>query len=113
MSKWQVVEKEDLATDWHIARYNDRVIQRFDDENKAINAAKEYLTSVNCDNSLTRDEKRGSVEAFMMTKQGCYLGVLDGEDWYMLDKNKKPVMDKKYYELHGKTEVAVRVVPGT
>ena len=40
------------------------------------------------------------------------MGVLDKNDWYMLDRHGENVQ-KNYYELEGKTEVAVRVMPGT
>ena len=49
----------------------------------------------------------------MMLKEGCFLGVLDGQDWFLTDRHNKVVTDPKYYELEGKAEVAVRPVPGT
>ena len=98
-------------------------------EKEALDAAKKYLTSVNCTNALTQDEVKRAAEAFMMIKKGdteeCFMGVLDGKDWYMtypkdIVKNAKvvhtkgdPVSDSNYYELEGKTEVAVREVRGT
>lgn len=109
---WQIVEKDDYATDWALVRYDPQAINRFPTEEEAISTAKKYLTDRNCNNALTKLEKRASVEAFMMTKEGCFLGVLDGVDWYLLDRNNKPV-SAKYYELEGRAEVKVRPVPGT
>ena len=119
MSKFHVVEKEDFGTDWHQVRYNAYAMQRFDTEEEAIAAAKRYLTDVNCNNSLTKAEKRTGSEAFMIAKNadgdpvGCFMGILDGEDWWLTDRHDKPVTDSKYYELEGKSEVAVRPVRGT
>ena len=131
MARWQVVEKDDYGTDWHIVRYDVASLARFKTPKEAIDAAKLYLTSLNCDNVLTADEKRNSLEAFMQTANGIYLGVLDQKNWFltypkdMVGKNKESgeretlhtkgeiIEDPKYYELEGKTEVAVRIVPGT
>ena len=60
----------------------------------------------------------------MMTKKGIYLGILDGKMWYLtyprdgvsgeVSFNKGDnIMDRKWYELEGKAEVDVRVLPGT
>ena len=129
MSKYQVVEKDDFGTDWHQVRYNAYAMERFDTKEKAIEAATRYLTDVNCNNSLTADEKKSGAEAFMLKDDGCFMGVLDGKDWYitypkdiMKSVNGKmtlihakgdPIKDEKYYELEGKIQVAVRPVPGT
>lgn len=128
---WQVVEKESSGIDWHAVRYNSVALTRFNDKTSALNAAKSYLTSVNCDNALTASEKRSSFEAFMLTDDGIFLGVLDGKDWYLTyqkdiyDKGtsgesktvKYPkgsrIKDLKHFELDGKTQVDVRPLPGT
>lgn len=126
---WQVVEKSDFGTDWQLVRYQTYAMERFDSEAAAVKAAKQYLTSINCENALTAAEKQSGAEAFMMTDDGCFMGVLDAKDWYMcypkdivkrVDGEMKtvhtkgsPVMDVKYFELEGKTEVAVREVRGT
>ena len=66
----------------------------------------------------------------MITGDGCFLGILDGENWYMeypkdmigklsdgstgVEHNKGDlVKDKKFFLLEGKTEVSVRKTPGT
>jgi len=110
--RWQVVEKSDFGTDWQQVRYQAYAMERFDSEAAAVEAAEQYLTSINCDNSLTKEEKRSGSEAFMMTKDGCFMGVLDKERWFMTDRHGKAV-ERSYYELEGKTEVAVREVRGT
>lgn len=110
--KYQIVEKADFATDWSLVRYNDRAIARFDTEEEAMKAAKAYLTDLNVNNALAAAEKRANIEAFMLTDEGCFLGVLDGKDWYMTDR-KGATVNAKYFELEGKTQVAVRTVPGT
>ena len=113
MTKYQIVEKDDYGTDWALVRDDRRnTADRFETPEDAFVAASHYLTDLNCNNALTKAEKRGAIEAFMITKEGCYLGVLDGEDWYMTDRHDKPV-DEKYFELEGKTRVAIRPVPGT
>ena len=123
---WHVVEKDGFGTDWHLVRYGSQAVQRFESETKAEEAAKKYLTDANCNNALTKAEKLSGAEAFMMLKEGCFMGILDGDDWFVTypkdikgkdgeikhHKSDK-VQDSKYYELEGKTEVAVRVVPGT
>lgn len=110
---WQVVEKEDFATEWHIARYNERAMQRYETEEDAVKAAKQYVHSLNCDNALTQDEQRNNLEAFMMTEDGCFLGTQHGKEWFMNDRKGKPVTERSYHELEGKIEVKVRVLPGT
>lgn len=119
---YQVVEKDDFGTDWHQVRYDAYAMERFDTEKLAIAAATRYLTDVNCNNSLTAAEKKAGAEAFMLVKQdeedqekitGCFMGVLDGKDWYFTDRHGKAVTDTNYYELEGKIQVAVRPVPGT
>jgi len=110
---WQVVEKESFGTDWHQVLYDTRAMERFNTEEEALIAAKKYLTIVNCDNALTKEEKKTGLEAFMMMKDGCFLGILDGEDWYLHDRHGKIVKDASYFELEGKSEVSVRTMPGT
>lgn len=127
--KFQIVEKDDFGTDWHQVRYDVYAMERFDTEEAAIEAAKKYLTHLNCDNALTAAEKQSGAEAFMLTPDGCFLGVLDGKDWYItypkdIIKSVKgemttihtkggPIQDAKYFELEGKTQVTVRPMPGT
>lgn len=129
MSLWQIVEKGDFGTDWELVRYKAEAMQRFNSESEAVSAAKDYLTFRNCDNSLTAEEKRNGLEVFMMTTNGCLLGVLDGKDWYLnyqkditskvngesviVHRRGDVIKDSSFYELQGKTEVQVRVVPGT
>jgi len=129
MALWQVVEKADFGTDWQQVRYQAYAMERFDTKAEAEEAAKKYLTYINCDNSLAAAEKQAGAEAFMMTDAGCFMGVLDGKDWFMtypkdivkrVDGETKTVhtkgsavTDSKYFELEGKTEVAVREVRGT
>lgn len=126
---FQVVEKDDFGTDWHQVRYNAYAMERFDTKEKAVEAATRYLTDVNCNNSLAAGEKMTGAEAFMMKDDGCFMGVLDGKDWYItypkdivklidgkstvIHAKGDPVKDEKYYELEGKIQVAVRPVPGT
>lgn len=117
-TRYQVVEKDDFGTDWHQVRYGAYAMERFDTVDKALEAATRYLTDVNCNNSLTAAEKMGGSEAFMLMKDGdkvtgCFMGVLDGKDWYLTDRHGKAVTKNSYYELEGKIEVAVRPVPGT
>ncbi len=126
MALYQVVEKETFGTDWSLVRYDAYAMQKFDNEADAKVAAMRYLTQINCENSLTKDEKLNSVEAFMMTEKGCFLGTLDQKPWYMTypkdikgkDAGVKYakgdiVSDTKFFMLEGKTEVKVRPVPGT
>ena len=101
-------------------------MQRFDTEVEAENAAEEYLTDINCNNSLTKDEKMTGSEAFMITDKGCFMGILDGEPWFVTypkdikgkdgaiaHKKGDNVFDTKFFMLEGKMEVSVRTVPGT
>ncbi len=111
--KYQIVEKDGYGTDWAAVRYNAEALTRFDSEEEAEKVAIIYLTDINCKNALAKSEKLKSAEAFMMRKDGCFLGVLDGEDWYMKDRKGNSVTDRNYFELEGKTEVSVRVLPGT
>ena len=124
MALWQVVEKDDFGTDWAAVRYHTAALNRFETEEQALKAARDYVTDRNCNNALTRDEKLSGAEAFIMTDNGCFLGVLDNEEWFLtypkdiktakVDVSKgDPVKDKSFYMLEGKTEVAVRKVPGT
>jgi len=117
--KFQVVEKDDFGTDWHQVRYNAYAMGRFDTEKEALEAASKYLTDVNCNNSLTKAEKKSGSEAFMLMKDSndkvtsCFMGVLDGQDWFLTDRHGKPIVDNRYFELEGKIQVSVRPVPGT
>lgn len=113
MALYIVAEKDDFGTDWAQVRYDAYALGRFDDENKAKAAASKYITDRNVNNALTIAEKRANFECYMVTDKGIYLGLLDGKDWYLSDRKGKPVTDKKYFELEGKTEVAVRPLPGT
>lgn len=123
---WQVVEKDGYGTDWAPVRYTDRALMKFASKDDAMKAATDYLNGRNCDNALTADEKRANIEAFMMTENGCFLGILDGKQWYLTYQKDirdrktnevyakgSPVKDMKYFELEGKTEVMVRQAPGT
>lgn len=111
--KYQIVEKDDYGTDWAMVRYSATAVARFDTEEEAMKVARDYLTDRNVNNSLTAAEKRNAVEAYMMDEKGCFLGVLDGKDWYLTDRHNEVVNKTTYYELEGKTQVAVRPVPGT
>lgn len=125
--QWQIVEKEDIGTDWHLVRYPDKYVKKFDNETEAFQSAIKYLTDINCDNALAAGEKRASIEAFMETKDGILLGMLDGELWYLTyqketvdPKNKdvrhakgEKIRDRNYFELRDKSEVSVRPVPGS
>ncbi len=117
--KFQIVEKDDYGTDWHTVMYEAVAMGRFDTQEDALKAATGYLTQRNCNNPLTKDEKKNASEVFMMMKDasgeatGCFMGVLDQEDWYLTDRHGKPVTDPRYFELEGKTQVAVRPVRGT
>ena len=128
---FQVVEKDDFGTDWAPVRYNERALTRFETEKEAIDIAVEYVTDRNVNNALTSAEKLANFECFIMTEKGCFLGILDGKPWYLT--HPKDVMGKdnngesivKYakgdavtskaddFRLEGKTEVAVRTLPGT
>lgn len=110
--RWQIVEKDDFGTDWSLVRYDDRAVMAFDDNASALKSARHYITNRNCNNALTKEEKRAAVECWMKTSTGIFLGELDGKDWYLLDREGKHV-NEKYYELQGKTQVAVREVPGS
>lgn len=131
MNAYQVVEKESFGVDWHPVRYHEKSLTRFDSEEVAMKAATEYMTDVNCNNSLTKDEKLSATEVFMQTDDGIFLGILDGKRWYLtypkdskdpkiktsdgkplMHKKGEVVKDKSYYMLEGKTEVSVRPLPG-
>lgn len=126
MSLWQVVEKDGYATDWALVRYNEQALSRFSTKEEAEKAAYAYLTDRNVNNALTKDEKLHNFECFMQTDEGCFLGILDGQPWYLT--HPKDVVrkgDVKYAKgeaikdptsthlLEGKTEVSVRVLPGS
>jgi len=132
MAFFQVVEKDDFGTDWAPVRYNERALTRFETQEEAAKVAAEYITDRNVNNALTAAEKIANFECFMMVanqdgKLGCFLGTLDGKPWYLT--HPKDVVDgvgnTKYakgdivasktedYRLEGKTEVAVRTLPGT
>jgi len=123
---FQVVEKDDFGTDWAPVRYNEKVLQRFETQEEAIKAASEYVTDRNCNNALAKEEKLNAIEVFMLTDEGCYLGDLDKEAWFLtypkdiVDKQGNikyakgdNVKDVKFFMLEGKTQVAVRPLPGT
>lgn len=124
--RFQVVEKDSFGTDWQPVRYYDRALTRFEDEALAAKAAADYVTERNCNNPLTKEAKLDAVEVFMLTKEGVFLGNLDGKPWYMTypkdikDKSGEVVhakgdvvQDRKFFALEGKTEVAVRPLPGS
>jgi hypothetical protein len=129
MSLYQVVEKDDIGTDWAPVRYYDRALTRFDTQEAATKAAVDYITERNCNNALAAAEKLDASEVFMMTKQGVFLGILDGKEWYMTYPKDGPpskedpsqptykkgenVKDVKYFALAGKAQVAVRELPGS
>ncbi|MHA2279487.1 MAG: hypothetical protein ACXAC5_01160 [Promethearchaeota archaeon] len=116
---YQVVEKDDYGTDWAQVRYQAYAMERFDTREEAVAAAQRYLTELNCNNALTKDQKLSGAEAFMLEADaegkvtGCFMGILDGEKWYLTDRQGKPITERSYFELEGKAEVAVREVPGT
>ncbi len=129
-SRWQVVEKEAIGVDWSQVRYQAYALEHFNTKEKAEAAATRYLTDINCNNPLAADEKQAAAEAFMMRDDGCFLGVLDGKDWYIcypkdivgknssgeyatLHKKGEKIQDRSYFQLEGKSEVTVRIVPGT
>ena len=114
MSMWQVVEKTDYGTDWHLVKYDLDTLDRLRSKEEGVEAAKKYLTKINCDNALTKEEKRNGIEAFMMLDGKVFLGVLDGSQWYLTDKKTKEVItSQKHFELEGKTQIDVREVRGT
>ena len=123
---YQIVEKDDFGTDWQPVRYEAYAIGRFDTEEAAFDIAVKYLNSINVDNVFTAEEKARNFEAYMVTPEGIFLGVLDGKKWYLKypkdTKDRKTgeitpkggvVKDEKYFELQGKTHVAVMPVRGT
>ena len=124
---WQIVEKEDIGTDWHLVRYPEKYIKKYESKEDALQSALNYLTDINCDNALAAAEKRSSVEAFMETDEGILLGKLDGKMWYLTYQKDTPdpedksvihakgenIHDKTYFELRDKIEVSVRPIPGT
>ena len=127
---YQVVEKDGYAMDWAPVRYNEKALTRFEDQASALKAAVAYITDRNCNNALTPDEKLSQFECFMQTEQGLFLGNLDAKPWYLnypknivgkndnnevVTKHAKgdPIKDTKFFLLDGKTEVAVRILPGT
>jgi len=141
MSKrWQVIEKS-VGSDWSLVRNDREVLDRFDSKESATAAAIKYITSRNCDNALTKSEKLHSVECFMKMNDAIFLGILDGEEWYMthpkdirnknVKTNDRVIVDNKdeddtivhvkgervkesnFFLLEGKDEVSVRPVPGT
>lgn len=123
---WQVVEKDNgTNSEWSLVRYYDKAFARISTEAEALKHAKDYVTDRNCNNALTKDEKLNSVEVFMDTPSGIYLGNLDNKEWLLtypkdiLDKEKNVlhpkgsvVKDKKYYFLADKTEVTIKKLPG-
>ena len=125
MPKYQVVERDDYGMSWAAVRYNNQSAQHYNSEAEGIKVAIDCVTDRNCNNALAREEKLNAIEAFMMRPDGVFLGVLDGKDWYLTyQKSIKLasgataekgdiVQDPKWYQLEGKTEIAVRIVPGT
>lgn len=114
MPRFQVVEKDGFGTDWQPVRYNESSMGRFDTEEQATQAAIGYLNSVNMDNVLTAEEKTRNFEAFMVTADGVFLGMLDGQPVYFKDGRTKQVVAKRdHFQLTDKTEVAVMPVRGT
>lgn len=110
---FQIVEKDDFGTDWHLIRYDDASVKRFNTEAEANDAAKKYINKAN-DTSLCALDRQSGSECFMATEKGFFLGFQDnGEDWYMIDGKKNITKDRHYHELEGKTEVKVRLIPGT
>jgi len=55
--KYQVVEKDDIGTDWAPVRYYDRALTRFETQGAAMKAAIDYITERNCNNALASAEK--------------------------------------------------------
>lgn len=125
---FQVVEKENYATDWQPVRYYDKALTRFDSEEKAFQAAVDYITDRNFNNAMTKEEKMAASEVFMQTEEGFLFGVLDGQNVYLTYPKNIPnrddktviahykgdiVKDRKFFTLDGKAEVAVRRLPGT
>lgn len=127
---YQVVEKDSYAVDWAPVRYNDRALTRFETQEAAKKAAVDYITDRNCNNPLTPSEKLQQFECFMQTEQGIFLGMLDGKPWYytypkdIVAKNDQgevyvkyakgeAVKDAKFFLVQEKTEVAIRVLPGS
>ena len=129
--KFQVVEKEAVGVDWSLVRYQSYALENFKTKEEAETAAIRYLTDLNCNNPLAAAEKQAASEAYMMRDDGCFLGILDGKEWYIcypkdvvgksktsgnvetLYKKGDKVTDTSYFELEGKTQVTVRQVPGT
>lgn len=127
--KWEVVEKGNFGLAWSPIRYGAYSVPQFTTKEEALKVAQEFLTKNNCDNPLTKDEKFSNARYYMMTDTGCYLGILDGVDWYAtypkeITSNKDGVLkvihnkgdvikDQKWYELENKSVVTVREVPGT
>jgi len=126
MSRWQIIEREGVTSEWAVPR-NPKTVEQFDTEEGAVKVARDYVTDVNVDNALAAGEKETAAEVFLLDKKGVYLGELDGKPWYMLYKKNEynrdrtkvlhkmgeVVQDTNYYELEKKGEVAVRKVPGT
>jgi hypothetical protein len=125
---WQVVEKEAFGVDWAPARFGDLAVMRFATKEEAEKAARRYVTELNVENALTAASKLDGAEAFLVDDTGIFLGVLDGKDWYLtypkdepnkeqkgeiLHKKGEIIKDKNFFQLDGKMEVAVRVLPGT
>ncbi len=130
--KWQLIEKEDFGTDWAPVRFGAYTMTRFENKQDAVKSAVDYVTDRNCNNALAAAEKKQAAECFLMTEAGCFMGVLNGEDWYLRypkdimdpkfnDKGGHDVLhnkgdiinDTKWFELEGKSQVAVRTLPGT
>ena len=127
MPNYQIVERDSPSADWKLAQILN-ASTRFETKDEAIEAAKDYITKTNMNNPITAGEKEKTSSLFMIDKIGCFLGNLDGADYYMKykkdERNQQDrtkvlhgegeiVKDTTYFELERKSEVSVREVPGT
>lgn len=80
--RWQVIEKS-VGSDWSLVRNDREVLDRFNTEESAKAAAIKYINGRNCENALTKDEKKYNFECYMQMNGAIFLGVLDGEEWYL------------------------------
>ena len=123
---YQIVEKGGFGMDWSLVRYEADVLSRIETSEAANDIAKRYLTKRNFSNALTTDEKFRNLEAYQVTDDGMYLGVLDGKDQYLTypkdiyarengemkqthSKGDK-IFDRNYFQLQSMLEVSVREV---
>lgn len=113
MPSYQVVEKDDFGTDWHVVRYDNAATMRYDTEADALKAAKEYVHRTN-DTVLCSSDRQSGAEAFLVMGDGFFLGFADdGKDWFAKDGRGVILKDATSHLLEGKTQVTVRPVPGT